>query len=113
MSIKIKTCGRCSSSFDCDSDNISKCQCYLPINRHTLDFLSKTNFDCLCSSCLTHYDEIIKLSKQYKFPKNRKEYIEGVHYYKEGKNWVFTELYHIQKDHCCKNKCRHCPYGFQ
>ncbi len=25
---------------------------------------------------------------------------------------VFTETYHLKRGYCCKNGCRHCPYGF-
>jgi hypothetical protein len=25
---------------------------------------------------------------------------------------VFTEKYHLKRGYCCKNGCRHCPYGF-
>lgn len=24
---------------------------------------------------------------------------------------VFTEKYHLKRGYCCKNRCRHCPYG--
>jgi hypothetical protein len=26
---------------------------------------------------------------------------------------VFTEAYHLKRGYCCKNGCRHCPYGFE
>ena len=26
---------------------------------------------------------------------------------------VFTEVYHLKRGYCCKNGCRHCPYGFR
>ena len=25
---------------------------------------------------------------------------------------VFTEKYHLRRGHCCKNRCKHCPYGY-
>ncbi|MEQ1734621.1 MAG: DUF5522 domain-containing protein [Bacteroidia bacterium] len=25
---------------------------------------------------------------------------------------VFTEIYLLKRGYCCKNSCRHCPYGF-
>ena len=25
---------------------------------------------------------------------------------------VFTEKYHLKRGYCCKNNCRHCPYGY-
>lgn len=24
----------------------------------------------------------------------------------------FTEAHHLKRGYCCKNGCRHCPYGF-
>lgn len=42
--------------------------------------------------------------------------IEGVDYYFEERDGikykVFTEHYHSKRGFCCKNRCRHCPYGF-
>ena len=26
---------------------------------------------------------------------------------------VFTATYHKKRGYCCKNGCRHCPYGFR
>ena len=26
---------------------------------------------------------------------------------------VFTEKYHLKRGYCCKNGCKHCPYGFK
>ena len=40
----------------------------------------------------------------------RSELIENIHYYLEEGRWVFTEAYHLNRGHCCNNKCRHCPY---
>lgn len=37
-------------------------------------------------------------------------YIENVHYYKDGERVVFTALFHIERGQCCGNGCRHCPY---
>jgi hypothetical protein len=34
-----------------------------------------------------------------------------VDYYFEGGLMVFTSAYHLKRGSCCKNKCRHCPYG--
>lgn len=25
---------------------------------------------------------------------------------------VFTEKYHLRRGYCCKNGCKHCPYGY-
>jgi len=34
------------------------------------------------------------------------------YYINEKGQWVFTELYHIKRGYCCKNGCKHCPYGY-
>jgi len=26
---------------------------------------------------------------------------------------VFTEKYHLKRGYCCKNGCKHCPYGYE
>ncbi|WP_461093033.1 DUF5522 domain-containing protein [Spirosoma gilvum] len=26
---------------------------------------------------------------------------------------VFTASYHLKRGYCCRNGCRHCPYGFK
>lgn len=33
-------------------------------------------------------------------------------YFSEEGYKVFTEAYHLKRGYCCKNNCRHCPYGF-
>ena len=30
---------------------------------------------------------------------------------KEGYK-VFTEKFHLKRGFCCKNGCKHCPYGY-
>jgi hypothetical protein len=37
--------------------------------------------------------------------------VEGIDYYIEDGRWVFTAAYHEKRGHCCKNVCRHCPFG--
>ena len=37
-------------------------------------------------------------------------YIENVHYYKDGDRVVFTSLFHLERGQCCGNGCKHCPY---
>ncbi|MBV6646766.1 MAG: hypothetical protein KI790_15015 [Cyclobacteriaceae bacterium] len=34
------------------------------------------------------------------------------YYFDENGFMVFTEKYHRKRGYCCKNGCRHCPYGF-
>ncbi len=26
---------------------------------------------------------------------------------------AFTETYHLKRGYCCKNGCKHCPYGYK
>lgn len=33
-------------------------------------------------------------------------------YYNEQGYRVFTEKYHLKRGYCCKNGCKHCPYGY-
>ena len=33
-------------------------------------------------------------------------------YHSEKGYIVFTEKYHLKRGYCCKNVCKHCPYGF-
>jgi hypothetical protein len=41
--------------------------------------------------------------------------IQGVDYYIDPltKKFVLTEDFLKRRGSCCKNGCRHCPYGFQ
>ncbi|UXP34149.1 DUF5522 domain-containing protein [Reichenbachiella agarivorans] len=34
-------------------------------------------------------------------------------YFNEAGFMVFTETYHRKRGYCCKNGCKHCPYGFK
>ncbi|WP_394993621.1 DUF5522 domain-containing protein [Emticicia sp.] len=34
-------------------------------------------------------------------------------YYYEKGFMIFTATYHLKRGYCCKNACRHCPYGFK
>ncbi|HMS52279.1 MAG TPA: DUF5522 domain-containing protein [Chitinophagales bacterium] len=46
---------------------------------------------------------------------NLPKLIENIHYYidKETGLLTFTELYLTERNYCCKNGCRHCPYGYK
>lgn len=35
------------------------------------------------------------------------------YYYTPEGYVVFTAAYHNKRGYCCKNGCRHCPYGFK
>lgn len=34
-------------------------------------------------------------------------------YYMENGRFVLTAFFLEQRGYCCKNGCRHCPYGFR
>ena len=36
---------------------------------------------------------------------------EDFYYSPEG-YIIFTEKYHLKRGYCCKNGCKHCPYGY-
>ncbi len=38
--------------------------------------------------------------------------VEDIDYYLENGFLVFKEIWHLKRGFCCKNGCRHCPYGF-
>ncbi|MBU2914576.1 DUF5522 domain-containing protein [Reichenbachiella agariperforans] len=34
------------------------------------------------------------------------------YYFNASGLMVFTKEYHLKRGYCCKNGCKHCPYGF-
>ena len=109
-----KQCPKCKQPFICNSNAIKDCQCSkVQLSQKTIDFLANTYFDCLCGNCLTNINEAVAMAAHYQFPTKTHEFIEGVHFYKEGNNVVFTTIYHILRGYCCGNGCRHCAYGYK
>jgi hypothetical protein len=107
-------CPRCSAAFICNQADITLCQCFpVELSEQTRAFLAKTSFNCLCKDCLTEMDRQVKTAAAYATTEKNAPLIENIHFYKEGHNWVFTELYHMLRGYCCKNGCRHCPYGYK
>ncbi len=43
---------------------------------------------------------------------NKTILVENIDFYYENGFMVFTQKYHIKRGYCCKNGCRHCPYGY-
>lgn len=106
-------CPRCQSIMTCNRNDITSCDCYtLTLSPDTIAHLQKTNWGCLCNNCLIHIEGLTQQAKSLSFPLHPSDLIEGTHYYLENGNWVFTELYHYLRGHCCKSGCRHCVYGF-
>lgn len=105
----VKECPLCRTTFTCLAGNIEYCQCntvtITPVQR---DALQKQVNDCVCLACLTKQEHDLT-----KFTKRKKaDLVENVDYYLEGPYFVFTAHHHLQRGYCCKNNCRHCPYGF-
>ena len=50
-------------------------------------------------------------------PQPKKKKLPGLadddYYYTAEGFVVFTASYHNKRGYCCKNGCRHCPYGFK
>lgn len=111
---EIKSCERCNALFECKLGDISNCQCStVKISERTQQFLEESNFDCLCKNCLIELNEKLASLTHCTFPNNSGELKQNFHYYIEKGLWVFTENYHLLRGYCCRNGCRHCPYGFQ
>lgn len=109
-----KHCPKCNIPFTCKMGDIANCQCNsVHIGEATIKFLTQSFYDCLCKDCLAKIDYNINTAKRYQFPTQKEMFIEELHYYKENNNWVFTELYHLLRGHCCQSGCRHCVYGFK
>lgn len=103
-------CSRCNSS---PGDyTLRECVASPRLSNAVKEYLSQTYFTHCCQSCL---EEITRLVEQAaKYPATAPGQLqEGIHYYKEGPYFVFTELYHIGKGYCCNNFCRHCAYGYK
>jgi len=102
-----KSCSRCKEDISCKADDIANCDCAkIVLNEETTRFLAKTNYDCLCNTCLEHLQDLVKLTNEIP-----QKMIPKIHYYIENGNYVFTEFYHIQRGYCCGSGCRHCGYG--
>ncbi|MBM78189.1 MAG: hypothetical protein CL846_06880 [Crocinitomicaceae bacterium] len=48
---------------------------------------------------------------QFSSSKRNKLSSDEFYYSKEG-YIVFTEKHHLNRGFCCKNQCKHCPYGY-
>lgn len=109
-----KYCPKCQASFICKTGAIAHCQCNeVQLSAATKRFMAATYYDCLCKSCLQKIETLVQQSLPYQFPRQKEMLQEGLHYYREGNNFVFTELYHLLRGHCCNNGCRHCVYGYK
>lgn len=115
-----KTCRFCQKTFGCGnpSQEIS-CWCNALPPLFSLD----DNADCLCPDCLKK--EAIKKIDKYVAtitPKNSKNnlaatlpktanLIEGIDFYNENGNRVFTKWFRLKQGECCNAACENCPYN--
>jgi hypothetical protein len=44
---------------------------------------------------------------------NNAPLVEGEDFYWEGGAVVFTARFLLRRGYCCRNGCRHCPFGFK
>ncbi len=109
-----KNCGRCNKSFECKVGDISNCECMeVILSIQTKNFLSKTEYDCICKNCLIQINQQVNKSHELVFSSKHSDLIEGIHYNIENRNIVYSEFYHIQRGFCCKMGCRNCAYGYK
>ena len=109
----VKKCPRCKTAIECKVEDVTNCQCSAQnISNNTRVFLYRSGVDCHCNACLSYYDSILTKNTDLAFPFKKDQFIEGLHYYQEGNKWVFTEIYHLLRGHCCESNCRHCAYGY-
>lgn len=120
--LKIKSCSRCGQVFEC-GDNTANGGCWC--NRYPPLLTPDPAINCMCQPCLhttmkQKIDAYVREMTPAKALTNNpaallpatKHYIAGIDYYTENSNWVFTAWHHLKRGYCCKNGCRHCPYGF-
>ncbi|HXA02712.1 MAG TPA: DUF5522 domain-containing protein [Cytophagaceae bacterium] len=114
-----KKCSACGSDFSCgNTESDGGCWC----NNFPAIFQLDSLIDCLCPVCLK--DTAIKKINEYveslspedalnnkakDLPETKKQ-IEGIDFYIENGNYIFTAWYHLKRGDCCGNGCRHCPY---
>lgn len=111
---EIRSCPRCAADFECKVGDVANCQCsQVRLHPDTHAFLAKTYYDCLCKKCLEKIDRLVHTARGSAFPIQPELLIEGLHYYRDNGQWVFTEYYHLLRGRCCRNGCRHCAYGFK
>ena len=119
--MEILKCSRCSKSFSCGAE-ISDASCWC----HELPpFLSvKEGNTCICKTCLVEEanKQIDVLIDKWKAASNESgmfydyqssQNVEGIDFYCEKGNVVFTQWFHLKRGYCCESGCRHCPYGFK
>lgn len=114
-----KSCAVCQVPFQCDMLS-GNCWC----NNFPKIFKIDSSLECLCPHCLKLAtisrinSYVATLTPQTALNNKAKDLPKGpdqidIDYYIENENVVFTSWYHLKRGYCCKNNCRHCPYGFK
>ncbi len=99
MNVEQTCCERCGTLFECNPENISACHCSkVELNDLELKFVAAKHKGCLCNACLRDVKKVFQSMPEF--------YIENGFY-------VFTERFLLKRGFCCKNGCRHCPFGFK
>lgn len=108
-----RSCERCGKHFKCSPDDVATDQLQASIvDASTREFLSRTDWDCLCGTCIKEIAANLAHAKGKTFPRQG-ELKQDVHFYMENGLFVFTEFYHLLRGRCCRSGCRHCAYGFR
>jgi hypothetical protein len=119
--VKNKNCSKCGTSFSCGNTGESN-QCWC--NDYPAFFLPDPAVDCFCPDCLKaacagKIDAYVASLTVEEAPRNKAkdlpptdQLIEGLDYYLEDGKFVFKSWYHLKRGDCCRNGCRHCPYGY-
>lgn len=96
-----KFCSSCSAEFTCGSvQEVCWCINYMPLVNVV------EGKDCMCEACLKKTIETAGAASL------QKQQVQEDYYIENG-FCVFTAQYHLKRGSCCKNGCRHCPYGFK
>ncbi len=111
-------CAVCGAEFRCGreaTDTPCWCSTFPPI------FPLEKEALCLCPACLKNKtiekikDWVERASQEKELRDKIQELstiplLEGIDFYQEEGNIVFTSWYHLKRGTCCKCGCRHCPY---
>ncbi len=115
-----KTCNRCHDRFLCGAAfSLAACWC---IKYPAFIELSE-NKECLCERCLMKKIKsrinvfMDRLNSTGTTELDISKYqtvddIEGIDYYIDNGNYVFTKWRHLKRGYCCESGCRNCPYGY-
>ena len=101
------------------------CWCHqLIVPNHILTRLAEDtlNQTCLCRPCLetnarisrelgSTEEILIAVKSPILASRLEKNDVQEADFYLDGNgNTVFTAAYHLKRENCCQNQCRHCPY---